>query len=100
MRRREMRRSERLVLQAGGYMFVLIGLAYLYLSRSPALTVFETILPAIVFIIVGLSLLLRFAPWAPPLLEALKRRFPGTAAGMASASARARRAGARLFRRR
>ena len=95
-----MRWWERLVLQAGGYMFTLIGLAYLYLSRSPALTVFETILPAIVFILVGLSLLLRFAPWAPRLLEALKRRFPGTAAGIAEARARAKGGIARLFRRR
>ena len=100
MRQREMRRSERLVLQAGGYMFILIGIAYLYLSRSPALTFFETIFPAIVFILVGLSLFLRFAPWAPPLLEALKRRFPEAAAGMASASARARGGIARLLRRR
>lgn len=100
MRRREMRRSERLILQAGGYVFILIGIEYLYLSRSPVLTFFETILPAIAFIMVGLSLLLRSAPWAPRLLEALRRRFPGAAAAMAGASARAKGAIARLLRRR
>ncbi len=100
MRRREMRRSERLVLQAGGYFFILIGIAYLYLSRSPALTFFETIFPAIVFILVGVLLVWRGASSAPPLLEALRRRFPGTAAGMAEARARAKGGIARLFRRR
>jgi hypothetical protein len=100
MRRREMRRAERLVLQAGGYFFILIGIAYLYLSRSPALTFFETILPGIVFILVGVLLVWRGASSSPPLLEALKRRFPETAAGMAGASARAKGGIARLFRRR
>lgn len=74
-RKGDIGRGERLVLQAGGYAFTLIGLAYLYLSRSPALTVFETILPAIVFILVGLSLLLRFAPWGPRLLETARWPF-------------------------
>ncbi len=100
MRRGDIRRGERLVLQAGGYMFILIGIAYLYLSRSPALTFFETVLPAIVFILVGVLLVWRGASSAPPLLEALKRRFHGTAVGIAEARARARGGIARLFRRR
>lgn len=100
MRRREMRRSERLVLQAGGYFFILIGIAYLYLSQSPALTFFETVLPGIVFILVGVLLVWRGASSAPPLLEALRQRFPRTVAGIAAASARAKGGIARLFRRR
>lgn len=94
-----MRRGERVLLQASGYFFALLGIAYLYESRLPALTVSETVVPAIVFILVGLSLILRFAPWAPRLLEALKRHFPRTTAGVAEAGARAKGGIARLFRR-
>ena len=86
-----MRRGERLVLQAGGYFFILIGIAYLYLGRRPYLTFLDTFLPGIVFILVGVLLVWRGASSAPPLLEALKRRFPGTAAGIAEAGTRAKR---------
>ena len=99
MRRGDMGRGERLILLAGGYMFALIGLAYLYLTRSPVLTFFETTLPAILFIMLGLVMIVRFAPWTPRLLAALRRRFPSAAAGLAAASARAKDGIARLFRR-
>ena len=71
----EMRRAERLVLQAGGCLFILLGIADLYQSRLPALAFSETVFPGVVFILVGVLLVWRGASSAPPLFEALKRLF-------------------------
>jgi uncharacterized membrane protein YbaN (DUF454 family) len=84
------RRLVRHLIQLLGYLFLLLGVIGLFLP----------FLQGILFILIGLVLLARTAPWATRLSSALVRRLPRLAMTARASAARVEARWSRLWRRR